>query len=723
MRCEIEYMKQVFQDVSNGQSRVIDVPRPRCKPGHLVVRSSLSLISAGTERMLVDFGRAGYIDKARQQPEKVRMVIDKVRTDGLLTTIEAVRAKLDQPLPMGYSNVGGVIEVGDRVNGFAVGDRVVSNGHHAELVCVPTNLCARIPDDVRDADAVFAVVGAIALQGIRLAEPTIGECFVVTGLGLIGLMTVQLLRAHGCRVLGIDMDADKLAVAAEYGAITCNLAEKQDPIEMAHRFSRGRGIDGVIIAAATKSNEPIHQAAKMCRKRGRIILVGVTGLEIERADFYDKEIRFQVSCSYGPGRYDPAYEEQGLDYPVGFVRWTEQRNFEAVLDLFATGRLDASRLRTAFFDIDDAALAYDKLVTDQSTLGIVLRYSNDSQQSTANEQPLKIDKAPRVKHAVGKAVIGAIGAGNYAGRILLPAFRQTGARLKSIASSQGVTGTLVGSKLGFETSTTDAASILNDDSIDTVVIATRHDSHARYVTAALERGKNVFVEKPLALGYEEIDMIDAAYQAAHDRGENTLLMVGFNRRFAPLTKKLRAELDKSKSPISLIYTCNAGFLPADTWIQDSRQGGGRIIGEACHFVDMARYLAGAPIRKITSDFMNDVHTTIDCHDTASITILFENGSLASILYFANGHSSFPKERIEVFQAGRTYQLNNFRTLKCFGSNGVTSRSLRQDKGQRECCSRFVQAIMAGVEAPIPYDQLIEVGRASIAAATAAKNSP
>ncbi len=369
-------MKQVFQDVSSGHTDVNTVPRPDCKRGHVLIASRRSLISTGTERMLVDFGRAGYLEKARQQPDKVKMVLEKVRTDGLLSTIESVKAKLEQPVAMGYSNVGTVIETGDGVRGLKVGDRVLSNGQHAECVSVGQNLCARIPDEVSDDDAVFGVVGAIALQGVRLAQPTAGEAFVVQGLGLIGLMAVQILRASGCRVLGIDIDEQKLAIAASFGADVTNASD--DPVAAATQFSRGRGVDGVLIAASSSSDELVHQAATMCRKRGRIVLIGVVGLDLQRADFYEKELTFQVSCSYGPGRYDPAYEEQGQDYPVGFVRWTEQRNFEAVLDMLASGSIVVDPLRSASFDFDQAQQAYELLVNERSTLGVMLRYTPEA---------------------------------------------------------------------------------------------------------------------------------------------------------------------------------------------------------------------------------------------------------------------------------------------------------------------------------------------------------
>lgn len=703
-------MRQILQDLGSGNTIVKELPAPRAKAGYVLVQTITSLISSGTERMLVDFGRSGYLVKARQQPEKVRMVLDKVKSDGILPTVEAIRSKLDQPIPMGYSNVGRVLSVGEGVSEFAPGDIVVSNGNHADIVCVPKNLCARVPQGVAPEDAVFTVVGAIALQGLRLAEPSLGESFVVTGLGLIGLMTVQLLRAQGCRVLGLDFDASKLALAECYGAETVNLAEDVDPLAAAARFSRGRGVDGVLITASTKSNDPVHQAATMCRKRGRIILVGVTGLELDRADFYEKELSFQVSCSYGPGRYDPDYEEGGRDYPVGFVRWTEQRNFEAILDTIGLGTLSLDALKTKSFAIADAPQAYDFLLREKGALGVLLTYDIDGTEEPDRITSLTSSNRKQVRQS---ATLGAIGAGNYAGRALLPAFAGSGAHLKTIASSGGISGTHYGAKLGFEQSTTDAKIIFDDPQIDAVVIATQHDSHARFVIQALEADKAVFVEKPLALTLEELDQIEAAYIEAEKRIATPFVMVGFNRRFAPLVAKMKTVIDQSSAPISLVYTCNAGHVPADSWVHEPVRGGGRIVGEACHFIDLARFLAGSPIASMHVTRMT--LPVVDTQDTATITLAFNNGSMASIHYFANGHRAFPKERIEVFQGGRVMSLDNFSRLTGYGASRLKSRSWKQNKGQSECCAAFLNALESGAPVPIPFVELMEVSRWSIEA--------
>jgi threonine dehydrogenase-like Zn-dependent dehydrogenase len=541
-------MKQVLQSLKTGATEVAELPCPAVKRGQLLIRSSRTLVSAGTERMLVEFGKANWLDKARQQPDKVRMVLDKIRTDGLMPTVEAVFNKLDQPLPLGYCNVGTVLEAGAGVSGFAMGNRVVSNGKHAEVVSVPVNLCARVPDAVPDEDAAFTVLGAIALQGIRLVQPTLGETVVVTGLGLIGLVAVQLLRAHGCRVLGLDFDADKLALAKSFGAEVVDLAAGQDPVAAAQAFSRGRGVDAVIITASTKSSEPVHQAALMCRKRGRIVLVGVTGLELSRADFYEKELSFQVSCSYGPGRYDPSYEEQGNDYPVGFVRWTEQRNLEAVLDMMADGRLDVKPLISHRFALENAEEAYALVGGAGPSLGILLKYPGTGEQSDAVLRRTTVDLGAMDRHASlamtsgGSATLGFIGSGNYATAVLIPAFKAAGARLQTVASSGGVSGLHAGRKFGFESTTTDTASLFADKLINALVVTTRHDSHAGLVMQALSAGKHVFVEKPLCLTLAELEQIESAHlpqcEAHSDAAIHTsMVMVGFNRRFATQGQK------------------------------------------------------------------------------------------------------------------------------------------------------------------------------------------
>lgn len=701
-------MKQILQSLKNGETSLVEVPCPSVPRGHLLMRTSKTLVSVGTERMLVEFGKAGWVDKARQQPDKVRMVLDKIKTDGLTPTMDAVFNKLDQPLPLGYCNVGTVFEVGSGVVGFEVGDRVASNGKHAEAVSVPLNLCAKVPSGVSDEEAAFTVLGAIALQGIRLVQPTLGEVVVVTGLGLIGLVTVQLLRAHGCRVMGIDFDQAKLALAQSFGAEVINLSAGEDPVLVAEAFSRGRGVDAVIITASTKSNEPVHQAALMCRKRGRIVLVGVTGLELSREDFFKKELTFQVSASYGPGRYDPNYEEKGHDYPVGFVRWTEQRNFEAVLDMIADGRLDVKPLISHRFAISDAREAYELVGGAEPSLGILLNYP------TKSENPDSILRQPTVRIAehlgqADKAVLGFIGSGNYATAVLIPAFKLTGARLKVVASSSGVSGVHAARKYGIEETTTDTDGVISDAHANAVVISTRHDSHAQMVCRALDAGKHVFVEKPLALKHEELLAIEQSYDDAAMAGKSPLLMVGFNRRFAPQVQKIKSLLNGATGPKTFVMTVNAGAIPADHWTQDPNVGGGRIVGEACHFIDLLRFLAGSSFASYSISRMQSATA-----DTVTIQLEFFDGSIGTIHYFANGCKAFPKERLEVFAGGRVLQLDNFRKLVGYAWPGFTKMNLwRQDKGQNACASAFIDAIRGGKESPIPFDELLEVSRVTI----------
>lgn len=703
-------MKQILQDMAKGGTSVTVAPTPQISREHIIINSSVSLISAGTERMLVGFGKASYLDKARQQPDKVRMVLEKVKTDGLITTLEAVQSKLAQPLPLGYCNVGVVVEVGAGVENFKVGDRVVSNGPHADVVKVPKNLCARIPDSVSDESAAFVVVASIGLQGIRLAQPTLGEAFVVTGVGLIGLLTVQLLRAHGCRVLAIDFDDAKLDIARQYGAEVCNPGKGEDAVAAGMAFSRGQGVDGVIITASTKSNDPVMQAARMSRKRGRIILVGVTGLQLNRADFYEKELSFQVSCSYGPGRYDTTYEEKGQDYPLGFVRWTQQRNFEAVLDMLASGQLNVKSLISHRFAFESATEAYTTLTRDKSALGMLLLYESKFSERSIR----KVSLSKSAEFNMQKPVIGFVGAGNYASRVLIPAFKAAGAQLHTIVTSGGINSVIHGEKAGFAEASTDIQAMLSDPTINTIAVVTRHDSHARFVSQALLAGKNVFVEKPLAISQSELEEVKAAYQVAHQSGKAPLLMVGFNRRFAPQVQKMRTLLASVKEPKSFIMTMNAGAIPADHWTQDKAVGGGRIIGEACHFIDLMRFLAGCPIVSIQARRMGDNPAVTITEDKATITLGFEDGSFGTILYLANGSSAFPKERVEVFAAGRVLQLDNFRKLKGYGWPGFSKMNLwRQDKGQRQCASAFLSAIEKASESIIPYGEIIEVAEVSL----------
>ncbi|MEC9375429.1 MAG: bi-domain-containing oxidoreductase [Pseudomonadota bacterium] len=711
-------MKQILQDLKKGGTHVVDVPAPALLNSHVLIRTKYTLISAGTERMLVKFGRSSMLDKARQQPDKVRMVIDKVKTDGLMPTVQAVQSKLDQPLPLGYSNVGTVIEVGEGVDDLSVGDTVVSNGNHAEIVCVPRNLCAVVPNEVSLDSAVFTVISAIALQGIRLIRPTVGENIVVTGLGLIGLVAVQILRANGCNVLGVDINPKRCELARKFGAETVDLSSGEDIFEKANKFSNSRGVDGVLLCASTESDEPVKQAAKICRQRGRIVLVGVAGLNLSRADFYEKEISFQVSCSYGPGRYDSSYEEHGNDYPYGLVRWTEQRNFEAVLGLMQSGSLIFDELISHRFDIDSADEAYD-LLTKESPMGIILQFPNDESADKLSEvsRILQLNSSIHRQSAPGN--IGMIGSGNYASQILIPAFKASGANLAILASAGGISSVHNGKKFGFDSASSDADAVVRDNSTDTIVVATRHDSHANYTISALNAGKHVFVEKPIAINRTQLEEIKRAYIEAQNDNSQPLLMVGFNRRFSPLTIKLKSLLDKKSEPKSIVMTVNAGEIPADHWAQDPVQGGGRIIGEACHFIDLFRFIIGSPIIKVNAIRVGNAPGIAIRDDKASIMLEFADGSFGTVHYLANGHRSFPKERLEVFCGNAILQIDNFRVLRSYGWNNFNKIKLsRQDKGNVACVSAFISAVKNGHQSPIPANEIFEVSDATFDAVDA-----
>jgi predicted dehydrogenase/threonine dehydrogenase-like Zn-dependent dehydrogenase len=705
-------MQQVLLNIGTGATSVIDAPVSSLQKGHVLIRTRRTLLSAGTERMLIDFGRASKLDRAKQQPDKVKMVLDKVRTDGLMAAIDAVRSKLDQPLALGYCNVGTVIETGEGVAQFKPGDRVASNGNHAGVVSVPKNLCARIPDNVEDESAVFTVLGAIGLQGLRSAQPTLGETVVVTGLGLIGLMTVQMLRAQGCRVMGIDYDLQRLKMARKFGAHAVEPSANGDLVLQAMDFSRGRGVDAVIITASTESSEPVSQAAKMCRKRGRIVLVGVTGLKLSRQDFYEKEITFQVSCSYGPGRYDASYEQKGQDYPVGFVRWTEQRNFEAVLDLMASSDLNVAPLVTHRFPIEDAEAAYSVLSSGEPSLGIILQYPESSSKETESRTVL-LDGS-RSFGVAAKPVVGCIGTGNHGGRTLIPALAKAGAELHTLVTTNGMNAVHYGKKFGFAKASTSTEELFAEKEVNTLVIATRHDSHARFAAEGLSRGRHVYVEKPLALNRAQLVEVESTYARSATQGAAPILFVGFNRRFSPHVQRMREMLRGTQGPKSLSLLMNAGAISPDHWTQDSQMGGGRILGEACHFIDLARFLVGTKIVRASAGAMRGKSGAAPSPDTAQISLEFEDGSIASIQYYANGHRSFPKERVEVFASGRILQLENFRVLRGFGWPGFRGfRTWRQDKGHAACVQAFLNAVGCGGPSPIPSNEIFEVSRVAI----------
>lgn len=711
-------MKQVLQNLKTGEIELAEVPCPIVKSGSLLIQSRASLISPGTERMLIEFGRGSLLAKAKSQPDKVRQVLDKVKTDGLIPTMEAVFSKLDEPQWMGMCNVGRVVEVGAGVTEFAVGDRVVNNGYHAEMVSVPQNLCARLPDNVTDEQGAFVVLGSIGLQGIRLLQPTLGETIVVVGLGMIGLLTVQLLRAHGCTVVGIDTDATRLEMARSFGALPVNLPGGADPIAQARAYSNGRGVDGVIITASAKTNDIVHQAAQMCRQRGRIVLVGVVGLELNRSDFYRKELSFQVSCSYGPGRYDPNYEDRGNDYPIGFVRWTEQRNFEAVIDMLASNRLDVQPLITSRLPHARAAEGYKSLTDDRDTLGIILEYPDAPPPMSRTVTPSASNAAPPSKpSANGLAGIGMVGAGNFAKMTLLPALKGCPVKLRAVASAGGISCTHTARKFGFEVATTDYKTLLADPGVDLAMIVTRHNLHARMVLEFLESGKHVMVEKPLCLTREELDQISAAYARTSGRQ----LLVGFNRRFSPHVQKMKQLLAGRSEPMTISTMINAGVIPKESWTQDPLVGGGRILGEGCHWIDMMMYLTGAPVTRVSATRVGDSPALAVRDDKMSITLSFADGSMGTLHYFGNGHRSYPKETAEVFCDGKVLRLDNFRVLHGYGWKNFKKLKLyRQDKGHVGQFRQLTEAVARGGPPVMPFSDIVNVMMATLAAVQSAE---
>jgi predicted dehydrogenase/threonine dehydrogenase-like Zn-dependent dehydrogenase len=698
-------MKQLIQNLQTGETLLENIPIPQARKGCVLIKTHRSLVSLGTEKMLVEFGKANLIEKARQQPEKVKQVFDKIKTDGLRPTVEAVFRKLSEPLPLGYCNVGEIIAVGEGVSEFKIGDRVASNGHHAEVVCVPKNLVAHIPENVTDEEATFTVVGAIALQSIRLINPTLGETVVVIGLGLIGQLTAELLQINGCEVVAFDFDQSKIDLALAKGIKAFKVSEETDSVKTVQEITQNVGADAVIITASTPSNEVISQAARMSRKRGRIVLVGVIGLHLQRADFYEKELTFQVSCSYGAGRYEVNYEQNGQDYPVGFVRWTAKRNFEAVLKTIASGRLNVKPLITEVIDFQDYNKIYHQIGKSKS-IASILKY-----QATIDVSETKILLKNHSFNPTN-VVVGIIGSGNFTKATVLPVLSKLKANIKYLSSSSGLSSTLMAKKYGVQFSTTNNDDMLNDSDVSAVIITTRHDAHARMCVDALRAGKHVFVEKPLALNHSELDEIIEVYQQS-----DKTLMVGFNRRFSPFPQDLKKQLGDFNMPINVIATMNAGEISASHWTQDMSLSGGRIIGEACHLIDLITYLSGSLVESVVMNAMGQ--NAEDNTDNASILLKYKNGSTGVINYFANGNKGYSKERIEVYSQGRTLIIDNFKQSKYFGTKS-SGMSGSQDKGHFEQFRRFLENLKNGGKAIIPIEEIINTSRASLAAVESLK---
>jgi predicted dehydrogenase/threonine dehydrogenase-like Zn-dependent dehydrogenase len=697
-------MKQIIQSFKTGETILEEVPRPQVRKGYVLIKTHRSLVSLGTEKMLVEFGKSNLLEKARQQPDKVKMVMDKIKADGLVPTLEAVFTKLGEPLPLGYCNAGEVLEVGEGVYDFKPGDRVASNGPHAEIVCVPKNLVARIPDNVSYEEASFTVIGAIGLQGIRLANPTLGETVVVSGLGLIGLLTAELLLANGCTVIGFDFDAQKVALAKEKGVLAYNLSGGTDPVKTVTELTGGIGADAVIITASTKSNDLISQAAQMSRKRGRIILVGVIGLDIKRADFYEKELTFQVSCSYGPGRYDDEYEKRGADYPLPFVRWTENRNFQTILQAIATGKLDIKRLITEEVPLEEYQRIYSNMGGNNS-IASILQYRETINLSTS----VAVNGTSKVISKPDKPVLAIIGAGNFTKMTMLPALSKTGAEIKYIVSAAGVSGTHLAKKHHIPVSSTNYTDVLQDKEVGSVIITTQHNLHASMTLQALQAGKHVFVEKPLVLTPEELQRVTEVYV----QQPGTSVTVGFNRRFSPFIQKVKSLLGNSPEPLNLVITVNAGFIADSHWTQHMAVGGGRIIGEACHFIDLAAYLAGSEITQVMASALGN-HPAQNS-DNVSVILRCKNGSQCVINYFSNGHKAYSKERIEIYTMGRVLVLDNFRKLEGYGFKGFSSMTGKQNKGHAGQFEAYYTFLQKGGEPIVPFSQIVNSTKATFAA--------
>ncbi|HJN09205.1 MAG: bi-domain-containing oxidoreductase [Pirellulaceae bacterium] len=700
-------MKQVLQELSNGNLRVADVPAPLAGPHEVLIANRASLLSAGTEKMAMDLARKSLLGKARQRPDQVRRVLEKARNEGLFETMRQVREKLDEPMPMGYSSAGVVLACGREVQEFKPGDRVASNGPHAEVVAVAKHLVARVPDSVPLDQAAFAVLGAIAMQGVRLSEVTLGERVFVIGLGLVGQLAVSLLNAAGCVVIGTDPDAAKCELAKQMGA---QFASPELSATHVNEFTGGVGADAVLIAASTKSNGPIELAAHAVKKRGRVVLVGVVGLELDRRPFYFKEAEFVVSCSYGPGRYDPDYEQRGRDYPVSHVRWTEQRNLEAVLQLMAAGKLDVSPLISHRFSITQADQAYALL--DQSAepyLGIVVGYPDS--ESAPHSRTISL---PASQPRTGKLGIGVIGAGNFGKMVLIPTIAALeDVRLVSLCSAKGISAVQVGRKHAFESATSDENEIFSASEVDAVFSITQHHHHAEHVIRAVETGKHCFVEKPLCLTVEELQRIEKALMDQPSGAAK--LMVGFNRRFAPAALMVKQHFQGVTAPLTVSVRFNAGAIEKDHWVQDAAEGGGRIIGEACHAIDLATYLIGSPPVRVYAESIGGPHAPQVTDDQCFITLRHADGSLSSVAYLAGGDRASPKERIEVHGGGRTASIDDFRKVETYGGGKKRTKSFRMDKGHQREVTAFIESIRNGQPSPIAWPDIRAVTLASILA--------
>ena len=699
-------MKQLVQNYKTGELRVEEVPVPALKPGGVLVRNIYSLISAGTEKAKVKLARKNLVAKAKERPEETRQVLKTLKREGLVNTYRKVMMRLEALIPLGYSSARIVIELGRRIDEFEVGERVACAGAgHAEVIFVPKNLCVRIPDKVGFDYAAFTTLGAIAMQGVRQAHLTLGESVVVIGLGVVGQLTIQIVKAAGCKVMGVDIDPWKAEIAKGLGIDTGVVKSEGNILREIKAFSSGREIDAVIITAETSSNDPVELAGRILRDRGRVIVVGAVRMNIPRKDYYEKELSLSLSRSYGPGRYDPIYEEKGIDYPIGYVRWTEKRNMEEFLRLVSERRINLRPLVTHRFKIEDSLQAYEIITRKRKEkfLGILLKYEGDKKQKSKISLKSVCSSKIKASRSLKKVNLGIVGAGSFAQNVLLPNLKKiSSARFKGVATGTGINAKHVAKKFGFEYATTKAEDIINDPEINAVIIATRHNLHSRLAIKALEKNKAVFVEKPLSLCEEELREVIKTWEKSRGR-----LMVGFNRRFAPLIGKAKKFFSERRGPLAIVYRINAGHIPKSHWIQDPEEGGGRIIGELCHFVDLLGYLADTkPVRIHAESILDDRQNTVN-NDTVNISLKFEDGSIGCISYLACGDSSFPKERIEVFGEDSVAVIDDFKKAT-FTRKGKTKKikKMNQDKGYRGELEAYVEAVKDDKDMPIKFEEIV-----------------
>jgi predicted dehydrogenase/threonine dehydrogenase-like Zn-dependent dehydrogenase len=715
-------MKQLLQSMRDGETQVLEVPIPTPQPGMILIRTAASLVSAGTERMVVEFAEKSLLGKVRSRPDLARQVIDKARREGVASTVEAAFNRLDQPTPLGYSSAGTVVAVGEGVRDFRAGQRVACAGGgyavHAEFAVVPVNLAVPLPDWVSFEAGAFGTLGSIALHGFRLGQAQVGETVAVIGLGLLGLLSVELAQAAGCRVLGIDLDPDRVSLAKSLGA---EAVLREQAVEAVLAFTGGFGADQVLICADTASNDPVELAGEICRDRGRVVAVGAVGFNIPRRTYFYKEIDFIVSRSYGPGRYDPVYEEGGVDYPIGFVRWTAGRNLGAVINLAAEGKLDVQPLITHRFPIDQAAEAYQLITgkTEEPFLGVLLTYDQDSGTDDIKAGSTITYNQSASAEPTGLVRLGVLGAGNFANATLLPAIKKTGGtELVGIASASGLSAQHAARKHNFDYATSDSQALIADGRVNTLAVLTRHHLHAEQVLAGLRSGKHVFCEKPLALTREELEQIA---QEAQKPGA-PLLMVGFNRRFAPLAKLMKSFLDQRQEPLVAHYRVNAGYLPLEHWVHDPAQGGGRLLGEGCHFIDFLTWLVGELPVSVQAQGLPDLGRYRE--DNLLINLTYPDGSIGTISYLANGDKAQPKEYIEAAGGGRAGVLHDFRRLETFanGRRRIKRSRLKQDKGHTAEWQAFTRAVAAGGDPPIPYRDLFGVMETAFDAVNSLRNN-